>query len=83
MKILFDHNTPLGVRRILANHDVQTAGQMGWAMLSNAAERAGFEIGTVTTARFIPQRSSGSRQIPNLKQVIVRVERGATRHRCR
>jgi len=49
MKILLDHNTPLGVRGILANHDVQPAGQMGWATLSNtslldAAERAGFEI---------------------------------------
>jgi hypothetical protein len=44
MKILLDHNTPLGVRRILANHDVYPAGQMGWATLSNsnlldAAER--------------------------------------------
>ena len=35
MKILLDHNTPLGVRRVLANHDVQPAGQMGWATLSN------------------------------------------------
>jgi hypothetical protein len=49
MKILLDHNTPLGVRRILANHDAHRAAQMGWATLSNtnlfdAAERAGFEI---------------------------------------
>ena len=31
MKILLDHNTPLGVRRLLANHDVHPAGQIGWA----------------------------------------------------
>jgi hypothetical protein len=35
MKNLLDHNTPLGVRRVLANHDVQPAGQMGWETLSN------------------------------------------------
>jgi hypothetical protein len=33
-------------------------------MLSNAAERAGFEIDTATTARFIPQRGSGSPSDP-------------------
>jgi len=49
MRILLDHNTPLGVHRILANHDVQTAAQMGWTALSNsnllnAAERVGFEM---------------------------------------
>ena len=48
MKILLDENTPRGVRRILAGHDVRTAADMGWARVSNGhlldeAEKAGFE----------------------------------------
>jgi uncharacterized protein YbjQ (UPF0145 family) len=31
-----DYNTPLGVRRILADHDVHTAAQTGWATLFNS-----------------------------------------------
>jgi hypothetical protein len=46
MRILLDENTPRGVRRILAGHDVRTAPEMGWAAYSNGqlldeAEKAG------------------------------------------
>jgi hypothetical protein len=48
MRILLDENTPRGVRRILASHDVRTAPEMGWAGVSNGqlldeAEKAGFD----------------------------------------
>ena len=68
MKILLDHNTPLGVRRVLANHDVQPAGQMGWATLSNtnlldAAERAGFEIFITCDQNLAFQQNLATRRI--------------------
>lgn len=68
MRILLDHNTPLGVRRILANHDVHTAGQMGWATLSNsnlldAAERAGFEIFITCDQNIAFQQNLATRHI--------------------
>ena len=48
MRILLDENTPRGVRRILASHDVRTAPEMGWAGVSTGqlldeAEKAGFD----------------------------------------
>jgi len=47
--ILFDQNTPGGLRSVLAAHEVRTALQMGWDALVNgaliaAAEAAGFDI---------------------------------------
>jgi hypothetical protein len=68
MRILFDHNTPLGVRRILANHDVHTAAQMGWAALSNsnlldAAERAGFETLVTCDQNIAFQQNLATRRI--------------------
>ena len=49
MKLLFDHNVPYGLRRLLLGHSVSLADEMGWAELSNglllsAAEIAGFEV---------------------------------------
>ena len=68
MKILLDHNTPLGVRRVPANHDVQPAGQMGWATLSNTnlldvAERAGFEIFITCDQNLAFQQNLATRRI--------------------
>lgn len=68
MRILLDHKTPLGVRRILANHDVQTAAQMGWAALSNsnlldAAERAGFEVLITCDQNIVFQQNLAARGI--------------------
>ena len=49
MRILFDHDTPRPLRRYLTGHDIDTAGEMGWARLRNGtlldnAEREGYEI---------------------------------------
>jgi len=49
MRILFDHNTPLPLRRYLLEHIVDTANQKGWSELINgdlldSAEEEGYEI---------------------------------------
>ena len=48
MLILFDHVTPTGVARCLAEHTVVKAKERGWDTLTNGellsvAEKAGFE----------------------------------------
>jgi len=35
MKILFDHGTPVPLRRHLHPHDVDTAAELGWSELQN------------------------------------------------
>jgi hypothetical protein len=37
MRILFDHGTPVPLRRILSAHTVSTAYELGWAHLDNGA----------------------------------------------
>ncbi|MDQ2843050.1 MAG: hypothetical protein M3Y72_18830 [Acidobacteriota bacterium] len=49
MKVLFDNNVPVGLRRHLVGHEVRTAAKLGWRELQNgdllvAAEQAGFDV---------------------------------------
>ena len=49
MRVLFDHNTPVGIARALTGHEVTEAFQRGWEEASNGdlltkAESAGFEV---------------------------------------
>jgi predicted nuclease of predicted toxin-antitoxin system len=49
VKVLFDHNVPRKLRRILQEHEVRTAVELGWAELENgellrAAEDDGFAV---------------------------------------
>ncbi len=49
MKVLFDNNVPVPLRRHLLKHEVWTARQMGWHELENgslltAAQTSGFEV---------------------------------------
>jgi hypothetical protein len=50
LRIVFDKNVPVGVRRFLANHEVRTFVEMAWhpqlenGSLLNAAEAAGFDV---------------------------------------
>jgi hypothetical protein len=49
IRILLDQNVPLGLRRLLAGHNVVTAAHLGWSTIQNgdlirAAEDAGFSI---------------------------------------
>jgi hypothetical protein len=48
-RVLFDHNVPDGLRRLLPGHDVRTAHDEGWGRLGNGellaqTERAGFDV---------------------------------------
>lgn len=50
MRIVFDKNVPVGVRRFLSKHEVHTVVEMEWhpqlenGELLNAAEVAGFDV---------------------------------------
>ncbi len=50
MRIVFDKNVPVGVRRFLSEHEVRTFVEMPWhaqlenGELLNAAEAAGFDV---------------------------------------
>lgn len=50
LRILFDKNVPVGVRRFLSEHEVTTFADMGWhpqltnGELLTAAEQAAFEV---------------------------------------
>lgn len=50
MRILFDKNVPLGVRRFLSKHEVRTIIEMGWpeqlenGELLKSAEEFGFDV---------------------------------------
>lgn len=49
MKICFDNNVPAPLRRNLAQHQVSTAWEMGWATIVNGTllrqvEAAGFDV---------------------------------------
>ena len=68
MRILLDENTPRGVRRILASHDVRTPAEMGWARFSNGqlldeAEKAGFDALVTCDQNFASQQNITGRKI--------------------
>ena len=49
MKVIFYHNVPFKLRRLLPGHSIQIANEMGWSSLANgvllnASERAGFQV---------------------------------------
>ena len=68
MLVLLDQNVPIGVRRVLASHDVRTAYRTGWADLSNgelmdAAEAAGVAVLVTCDQNIVFQQSLARRQI--------------------
>lgn len=68
MRILLDEDTPRGVRRILAGHNVRTSREMGWAgyangRLLNVAESAGFEVLVTADQSFVFQQNLTGRKI--------------------
>lgn len=49
MRLLFDHNVPAPLRRLIPGHDIVFADERGWGGLTNgdllaAAEAAGFDV---------------------------------------
>jgi len=68
MRILFDHGTPRGIARALAEHTVLTAYAQGWDRLKNgallqAAEDAAVDVLLTTDQRMRYQQNLGGRRI--------------------
>ena len=68
MKVLFDQGTPVPLRRHLANHQVSTAFELGWATLKNGellrqAEAAGFSVLITTDRNLKHQQNLSERTI--------------------
>jgi hypothetical protein len=68
MRILFDHGTPSGIARSLADHEVTEAIERGWDRISNgelliAAEAAGFELLLTTDKNIRYQQNLKGRKI--------------------
>ena len=68
MRILFDHGTPRGIARALADHTVITAYAQGWDRLNNgallrAAEDAAIDVLLTTDQRIRYQQNLVNRQI--------------------
>ena len=68
MRILLDENAPVGLKAMLAGHDVHTAPDMGWAGVSNgklldAAEQAGFQVMIIADQNIRAQQRMQGRRI--------------------
>jgi hypothetical protein len=68
MRILFDHGTPRGIARVLAEHTVLTAYAQGWDRLNNgallrAAEDAAVDVLLTTDQRIRYQQNLAGRNI--------------------
>jgi hypothetical protein len=72
LRILFDKNVPVGVRRFLAGHEVRTVVEMGWppqlenGELLKTAEMAAFAV-LVTSDQNIPYQQDLTRFRPSLE----------------
>jgi len=68
VKILFDQGTPAPLRNALTNHEVATAFERGWQLLTNgdllsAAERAGFDVLITTDQNLRYQQNLANRRL--------------------
>jgi len=68
MRILFDHGTPSGIARALADHKVTEAIERGWDRISNGelltkAEAEGFELMLTTDKKIRYQQNLKGRKI--------------------
>lgn len=67
MKILFDHGTPVPLRRLLSACEVSTAYEMGWAKLSNgdllAAAEKSFDAFITTDQNLRYQQNFAGRRL--------------------
>jgi hypothetical protein len=67
MKILFDHGTPVPLRRSFASHEISTAYEMGWAKLSNgdllAVAEKSFDVFITTDQNLRYQQNLDGRRL--------------------
>ncbi len=67
-RILFDVNVPRPLVRLLASHDVELAGRLGWRELTNGellsvAEQAGFDVMLTADTNLRYQQNLSGRRI--------------------
>jgi hypothetical protein len=68
LRILFDKNVPVGVRRFLDGHDVRTFIEMQWqpqlenGELLNAGEAAGFDVMVTSDQNIVYQQNMTGRK---------------------
>ena len=68
LRLLFDQNTPLPLKRLLPEHNISTAHDMGWSELTNGdllatAEAAGFAALVTLDKRMRYQQNLTGRRI--------------------
>lgn len=69
MRILFDKNVPVGVRRFLAAHEVRTFVEMQWhpqlenGELLKAGEAAGFDVMITSDQNIVYQQNLTARKL--------------------
>jgi predicted nuclease of predicted toxin-antitoxin system len=69
LRILFDKNVPVGVRRFLPNHEVRTVVEMGWpdqlenGELLKMAEQAGFDVLITSDQNIVYQQNLAGRKL--------------------
>ena len=69
MRILFDKNVPVGVRRFLSGHEVRTVVEMQWhpqlenGELLKAAEAAGFDVMVTSDQNMVYQQNLTGRKL--------------------
>lgn len=69
MRILFDKNVPVGVRRFLSGHEVCTFVEMRWdpqlenGELLHAAETAGFDVLVTSDQNIVYQQNQAGRKL--------------------
>jgi len=69
LRILFDKNVPVGVRRFLAGHDVRTFVEMQWhpqlenGELLEAGEAAGFDVMITSDQSIVYQQNLTGRKL--------------------
>lgn len=71
MKILFDQGTPVPLRKLLTNHQVDTAFEKGWSDLKNGdllnkAEKEGYQLLITTDKNLRYQQNLAGRQLSML-----------------
>jgi hypothetical protein len=70
LRILFDHNVPVGVRLLLSGHEVRTVAEMEWPTrlengeLLKAAEFEAFDVLVTADQNIQHQQISGAEDLP-------------------
>lgn len=68
MRILFDHNVPLPLRRLLPGHDIVAAAERGWGELTNGrllatAEQEKFDVFITADRNLVFQQNLSTRTL--------------------